>query len=378
MNKGTVKLVRGMIISLILFLGLAATAPPGQAALSAEGATPTVTLGDFAWLTGHWKGEPRRLEVREEGDPGGLLAEQTWSEPRAGVMMGMFRLVEGEKTLVLEFFTLRETPEGIEMRLRHFGPALDPWEEDDALLLKLTDYDDTQAVFENPVHNQPKRSFILRTGEDTFTGRSEIIRDTGDTRIIEVAWRRAEAESGGEPAALSGENTHSGWQRMIRKEVTVSAPLAEVWKAWTTSEGATSFFAPAARIEAVLGGPYELYFDPSQPAGLRGSEGCKVHSLVPMKRLVFEWNAPPSIPLIRNSGLHTLVSLRFEELGPNQVRVELTHTGWGVGEEWDKTYAYFDRAWEYVLGNLRKRFAEGPLDWEKLFAERESKSTSKD
>ncbi len=86
-----------------------------------------------------------------------------------------------------------------------------------------------------------------------------------------------------------------------------------------------------------------------------------MHTVVPMKLLAFEWNQPPSIPTLRD--VHTLVFLRFEELAPNQVRVVMTHTGWGVGEEWDKAYAYFDHAWDAVLGNLRYRFTVGPVDW---------------
>ncbi len=44
-------------------------------------------------------------------------------------------------------------------------------------------------------------------------------------------------------------------------------------------------------------------------------------------------------------------------------RVTLHHTGWGDGGQWDQAYAYFDRAWGGVLGNLKKRFDAGPYDW---------------
>ncbi|MBI3665757.1 MAG: SRPBCC domain-containing protein [Acidobacteria bacterium] len=152
-------------------------------------------------------------------------------------------------------------------------------------------------------------------------------------------------------------------ERVIRKQVVVDASLAEVWKAWTTSDGAATFFAPQANIEARLGGAYELYFFPDQPQGLRGAEGCQVHSIVPMKSLAFTWGAPPQFPDIRNSGLHTLVFLRFEELGPRKVRVHFTELGWGEGEQWDKVYNYFVEAWDVVLGRLKHRFASGPLDW---------------
>jgi hypothetical protein len=43
--------------------------------------------------------------------------------------------------------------------------------------------------------------------------------------------------------------------------------------------------------------------------------------------------------------------------------VTLHHTGWGDGGQWDQTYAYFDRAWGNVLGNLQTSFEKGPRDW---------------
>ncbi|MBK7742210.1 MAG: hypothetical protein IPI40_00280 [Betaproteobacteria bacterium] len=44
-------------------------------------------------------------------------------------------------------------------------------------------------------------------------------------------------------------------------------------------------------------------------------------------------------------------------------RVQLHHTGWGDGGQWDQAYTYFERAWTNVLANLGKRFATGPIDW---------------
>jgi uncharacterized protein YndB with AHSA1/START domain len=87
--------------------------------------------------------------------------------------------------------------------------------------------------------------------------------------------------------------------RVIRKEVKVNASVEKAWKAWTTSEGAATFFAPKARIELTLGGRYELYFDLEAPKGSQGGEGCRVLSFLPMEMLSFEWNAPPEFPEVR-------------------------------------------------------------------------------
>ena len=51
--------------------------------------------------------------------------------------------------------------------------------------------------------------------------------------------------------------------------------------------------------------------------------------------------------------------VRIHPVSERETRVTLHHTGWGDGGEWDQAYAYFDRAWGNVLGNLKKRFETG-------------------
>ena len=109
------------------------------------------------------------------------------------------------------------------------------------------------------------------------------------------------------------------------------------------------------RITGIVGGAFELWFGVNQPEGTRGSEGCKVHSVKPMEQFVFEWNAPPTIPVIR--GLRTLVYLDFKPLPENRTEVTLRNFGYGDGEDWAKTKAYFAAAWPAVMANLEKKFA---------------------
>lgn len=40
-----------------------------------------------------------------------------------------------------------------------------------------------------------------------------------------------------------------------------------------------------------------------------------------------------------------------------------TQVGWGEGPDWDKALAYFEAAWDVVLGRLKLRFETGPIDW---------------
>jgi uncharacterized protein YciI len=60
---------------------------------------------------------------------------------------------------------------------------------------------------------------------------------------------------------------------------------------------------------------------------------------------------------------HTLVVVKLREADPKSTEVTLEHVGWGDGAEWEKVRAYFDRAWEAVLGSLKQRFDHGPIGW---------------
>lgn len=151
-------------------------------------------------------------------------------------------------------------------------------------------------------------------------------------------------------------------ERAIDKEVVVPATPEEVYRAWTTREGIVGFFAPDAQIDARPGGAFHVYINPLAEPGMKGADDMRYMALQPPSMVSFDWNAPPSIPEIRRQ--RTFVVVRIAPAGERTSRVTLHHTGWGTGGEWDRTYAYFDRAWGNVLANLRKRFETGqPMDW---------------
>ena len=153
-----------------------------------------------------------------------------------------------------------------------------------------------------------------------------------------------------------------GQERQIVKEVLVKAPVEAVFRAWSTSEGIATFFAPEAKVEARSGGPFEVYINPYAPAGMKGADDMKVMAVQDNRMISFTWNAPPHLPQTRAQ--RTFVVVRTLPEGDGQTRVRLTHVGWGDGGQWDQTFTYFDRAWGSVLANLQKRFAEDrPIDW---------------
>ncbi len=145
-------------------------------------------------------------------------------------------------------------------------------------------------------------------------------------------------------------------ERVVHKAVTVTAPVEDVWWAWTTDAGIRSWLVDDSRIELRVGGPYEWYFLTEAGQGAQGSEECQVIGYQAPTMLTFTWNAPPHLAEARAQ--RSVVLLRLRPDDPDEgTRVELTQLGWGDGGEWDEAFDYFDAAWGRVLDRLHAYFA---------------------
>ena len=167
--------------------------------------------------------------------------------------------------------------------------------------------------------------------------------------------------------ALTAMTAASGAERAVDKQVVVAAPIEAVWQAWTSRDGIRSFFAPDAEIDARVGGAFHIHMDPLAEPGMKGADDMRFMALQRPTMLSFDWNAPTSLPEARKQ--RTFVVVRLADIDGRSTRVTLHHTGWGDGGEWDKTYAYFDRAWGAILGKLQASFVSGPVDWTEWMAQ---------
>jgi uncharacterized protein YndB with AHSA1/START domain len=143
-------------------------------------------------------------------------------------------------------------------------------------------------------------------------------------------------------------------EKIVRKEVHIPATRQQLWDAWTTTEGITSFLAPRAKIELQVGGAFECCFELEKPEGEQGSEGCKVLAFWPMDYVTFSWNAPTEFPDERQQ--LTKVVVEIDRHDDTHYRLILTHMGFGSGGRWDEVVEFFDKAWSIALDNLQEQF----------------------
>ena len=128
-------------------------------------------VGAIAWLAGCWR-----------AGSGPSVVEEQWMAPRAGVMLGMSRAVEGGHLSSTETVLLRERDGRLVYTVTPSAQATTDFTS--------TAVSDTEVVFENPAHDFPQRIVYRRVGADSLHARIDGPRD-GRTRVFAFAYARA-------------------------------------------------------------------------------------------------------------------------------------------------------------------------------------------
>lgn len=128
---------------------------------------------DLAWLEGVWKGKVGADDV-----------EETWSAPRNGSMMGMFRWFRDGKLRLMEMITIADFDGKITMKLKHFNPMLHSFEaQNETTDFTLLSVDERSAVWnEGKPVGGPQHLVYTREG-DKLTVR--FVRPEGGTPTVE-------------------------------------------------------------------------------------------------------------------------------------------------------------------------------------------------
>lgn len=145
-------------------------------------------------------------------------------------------------------------------------------------------------------------------------------------------------------------------ERTLRHEAILDAPVADVWRAWTTDEGIRSWMAPNATVDFRVGGAYRTSY--VEGVDLQGDEA------IVNRILAFEPNAMIAMrneqapPDFAHAELFkdTWSVVRFEPVGTTRTRLTLAGYGYGEGELWDELYGFFEQGNAYVLATLKQRF----------------------
>ena len=109
------------------------------------------SLSDLAWLTGS-------RSIKES-----VLIEERWMEPASNLMLGVSRTVRGDKVVEFEYLRIESRADGLYYVAQPGGRP--------PTSFKLTKWDGTEAIFENPQHDFPKRIIYRKAPENVVVVR---------------------------------------------------------------------------------------------------------------------------------------------------------------------------------------------------------------
>lgn len=153
--------------------------------------------------------------------------------------------------------------------------------------------------------------------------------------------------------------TQSDGTRALAHEVTIPAPIAEVWSAVATAEGWRTWAVPLARV--VPGSPdrFETGYDPGAPSTI---EQQWIERTAPRRAAFRTTRAPEGFP---HADAYARVTSLFvlTPLSANATRVRLEGNGYPAGPGGDALIAFFREGNRSSLQQLHARFVTGPIDW---------------
>jgi uncharacterized protein YndB with AHSA1/START domain len=152
-------------------------------------------------------------------------------------------------------------------------------------------------------------------------------------------------------------------ERVLRHELDIPAPLADVWTAMTTSEGIRGFIAPVTLVELKSGGCYCTNYTPGTKIGDPGTISNRVLSYIPQQMLSAKINLVDVFPPQPRAENTLFLVVEFSARDAHSTHVKASLLGFGTGEQWDKVYKFFDTGNAYTFGQLYKRFEVGPKKW---------------
>jgi hypothetical protein len=132
------------------------------------------SLDDLAWLAGCW-----------ENNRAGRTAEERWTKPKGGTMLGTGQTIKDGKTTEFEFMRIHEDKGEIYFTAKPSGQP--------EASFKLVSYADGKATFEDPQHDFPQRVIYGKQPDGSLLARIEGVMN-GQKRGIDFPFKRAKCE----------------------------------------------------------------------------------------------------------------------------------------------------------------------------------------
>ena len=144
--------------------------------------------------------------------------------------------------------------------------------------------------------------------------------------------------------------------KIITLNTILNVPKQEAFDYFADNELLEKWLTVKADVEMKEGGKYELFWTPDDPDPTSNSTyGCKVLAVDRPHYFNIEWKGNAEQKGFMNTVRPlTNVTVLFSDMGNNQTKVSLIHTGWREGENWERARRYFINSWTGAFRQLEE------------------------
>ncbi|WP_114522025.1 SRPBCC domain-containing protein [Altererythrobacter sp. ZODW24] len=148
-----------------------------------------------------------------------------------------------------------------------------------------------------------------------------------------------------------------GDQKTLIQSVLIAAPVADVWAAFTTEDGYTSWAVPNVRIDLRTGGMMESNYSADFVEGDPQNIKNQIIAYVPERLLVLK-NVQAPAGFASRETMDRLTSVfEFEAMSDGSTKVTIHGIGYGSDEESLKLIEFFKIGNQWSFEQLQKLFA---------------------
>lgn len=157
-------------------------------------------------------------------------------------------------------------------------------------------------------------------------------------------------------------DTNAAGERLLVETVLIDAPLAEVWKAYTTPAILQAWMAPVVDIDLRAGGQIRSHYNPDAELGDPGTNVLHIVNWVPERVLTLKAEIGENWPELLERDAENLMNVvLFEAVGDERTRIESYGLGYGDDEEYDTLLNFFAQANRGLYQKL-KAVVEAPAE----------------
>ena len=142
-------------------------------------------------------------------------------------------------------------------------------------------------------------------------------------------------------------------------EGTINAPVAEVWKVFSTAEGFKKFGVAKCDLDLRIGGLIRSRYDPNGVLGDDETIVSEILAYEPERMIAFRVKQPPAdFPFSRATWSNTWSVATLTDLGNGRTHLRLAGLGYTRDEESQKMRRFFEAGNTWTLQVLQRQFDE--------------------